>query len=210
MPPQIFVSHTKKDADFFNILDSAAARLGKIKLYRSELEKIGPPPWYTIRGEIEKSRALFLLIGKELVKQQAISDTSPEARENWKHTQNWIAYEIGIASARFMDVWVLCDDVEINFPVPYLNNYVLHRDFDLYKKILEHYSKFPSRKYRPIRLIPTPSSIVRFRKAAISCLNERCRITFNLHPSLSKGETFKCPSCLQTFVLTSDWKPKTL
>jgi len=119
MPHQIFVSHTKFDADFFNFLDSAEARLGKIRLYRSEYEKIDSPPWLTIKKELDKSDALFLFIGKELVKAQAAADKSPTAREDWKHTQNWIAYEIGIASEKFMDVWVLCDDVEINFPVPY-------------------------------------------------------------------------------------------
>lgn len=72
---------------------------------------------------------------------RASSDTSSEARENWKHTQNWIAYEIGIASERLKDVWVLCDDVEINFPVPCLNNYALRRDFDPNKKISYDYSR---------------------------------------------------------------------
>ena len=80
MQHQIFVSHTKFDADFFNFLDSAEARLGKIRLYRSEYEKIGSPPWLTIKEELDKSDALFLLIGKELVKAQAASDTSPTAR----------------------------------------------------------------------------------------------------------------------------------
>lgn len=181
MPVQIFVSHTKFDTEFLDFLDRVEARMGKVHLYRSEYEKIETPPFYTILTALMKSRALFLLIGKELVKQQATADTSVEARENWKHTQNWIAYEIGIASSRLMDVWVLCDDVEINFPVPYFNNYVLHRDFDLYKKILDYYCKFPSRKYRPFRMIPTLTSFIRFRKTAITCVNPKCNVTFNLH-----------------------------
>ncbi len=207
MPPQIFVSHTKFDAEFFDVLDRAEGRLGKIHLYRSEYEKIESPPWSTISNELMKSRALFLLIGKELVKQQASADTSPEAREKWKHTQNWIAYEIGIASARFMDIWVLCDDVETNFPVPHMNNYVLHRDFDFYKKILNHYSKLFFRKYRPFRFKPNKNSLIQLRKRAIMCPHEKCRVSYNLHSSLKKGDSFKCPSCLRPIYLNADWKP---
>ena len=201
--PQIFVSHTKYDADFFNLLDSAAARLGTIRLYRSEYETIIPPAWTTIHDELRKSRAVFLLVGKELVKAQAASDVSPEARDKWKHTQNWIAYEIGIACERMMDVWVLCDDVEINFPVPYLNNYVLHRDFEFYKKILSDYRK--GKKYRTFRLLPTTSSLIRSYKLAFRCPYNTCRAVFNLHSPLHKGEVFKCPTCLSKIELKRDW-----
>ena len=41
----------------------------------------------------------------------------------WKYTQNWIAYEVGLASLQNIDVWVLCEDTTINFPVPYFNHY---------------------------------------------------------------------------------------
>jgi hypothetical protein len=207
MPRQIFVSHTKLDADFLDVLDRAEARLGKIHLYRSEYEKIESPPWLTISNELQKSRALFLLIGKEFVKQQASANTSPEARDNWKHTQNWIAYEVGIASAKDIDIWVLCDDVETNFPVPHLNNYVLRRDFDFYKKILNHYSKYFFRKYRPFRFKPTKGSLIQLRKIAINCPHKKCRVSFNLHSSLNKGDSFKCPFCLQPIYLNEDWKP---
>jgi hypothetical protein len=206
MKHQIFVSHTKFDADFFNFLDSAEARLGKIRLYRSEYEKIRSPPWLTIREELNKSDALFLLVGKELVKAQTAADASRTARDDWKHTQNWIAYEIGIASQKWMDVWVLCDDVEINFPVPYLNNYALRRDFDLYKKILSDYSE--GKKYPTFSLAPT-RSLIRHKKTARSCPYDKCRVIFNLHSSVHKGEIYKCPSCLQPIKMTSDFEPQT-
>lgn len=205
MQHQIFVSHTKFDADFFNFLDSAEARLGKIRLYRSEYEKIGSLPWLVIMEELDKSDALFLLIGKELVKAQTAADTSPTAREKWKHTQNWIAYEIGIASKKMMDVWVLCDDVEINFPVPYLNNYALHRDFDLYKRILGDYSK--GKKYPSWSLALTPS-LVRAKRTAVRCPYDKCGVVFNLHSSVRKGEIYKCPSCLNPIQMNSDFEPR--
>jgi hypothetical protein len=207
MPVQIFVSHTKFDTDFLNQFDIAEARLGKVHLYRSEYEKIDTPFWATIQSEINKSRAVFLLIGKELVKLQAIANTSPEAMTDWKHTQNWISHEIGLASQRLMDVWVLCDDVEINFPVPYFNNYVLRRDFNFYKKILKDYSD--GKKYRTFRgLIPfTLLGLSTWKKTAISCPNKRCRVTFNLHSSLHEGESYTCPACLEKITMNADWTP---
>jgi len=119
---QLFMSHTKLDRQFCNSFDIIASRIG-IKIFRSEFEEIKRPAWQTIRNEINNSIALFLLVGKELVKAQRLSETSIKASEKWTHTQNWIAFEIGVACHKGIDVWVICDNVTINFPVPYLNHY---------------------------------------------------------------------------------------
>ena len=75
MATQVFVSHTQKDMEFCDIFDRACARLG-IKAFRSEFERIELPAWETIRSNIRKSRALFLLIGQELARAQALPDPS--------------------------------------------------------------------------------------------------------------------------------------
>ena len=67
---QIFLSHTKRDSSFCDTFDTIASRVG-IKVFRSEFEDIKSPPWKTIKDTIAKSNALFLLVGKELVKSQA-------------------------------------------------------------------------------------------------------------------------------------------
>lgn len=119
------MSHTKLDREFCDRFDIAAARVG-VRVFRSEFETIEPPAWKTIKAQIGKSSAMFLLVGKELAKAQANVDISTEAREEWKHTQNWIAYEIGLACQRGINVWVICQrGVVQNFPVPYLNNYAI-------------------------------------------------------------------------------------
>ena len=114
---QVFVSHTKKDEKFCDQFDRVCARVG-IKAFRSEFETISTPAWKTIKEAINKSIALFFLVGKELVKSQ--NENEPE----WRYTQNWIAYEMGLACQKGIDVWAICDDVLINFPMPYINNYL--------------------------------------------------------------------------------------
>jgi hypothetical protein len=187
MAIKVFVSHTQKDEDFCDIFDRACARVG-IDAFRSEFEKIELPAWQTIRNEIRASRVLFLLIGKELVKAQMSGDPS------WAYTQNWIAYEIGVACEREMDVWVICDDVKINFPVPYLSNYLpeslQHREvFDFFVEILKVYTQykkleFPDKKY------------------GLWCPNQSCQIPFNLWISAEPSDMVICPHCLKQIVFT--------
>jgi hypothetical protein len=180
MPIQVFVSHTQRDIDFCNIFDIACARVG-LRVFRSEFETIKTPQWKTIRDAIRQSQALFLLIGSQLVTAQNLHDSY------WAHTQNWIAYEMGIACERGMDVWVLCDDVEINFPVPYLNNYlplsIRRTEFFNYfvKDILGVYAqggKFPF--HDP--------------ELSVECLG--CGAIFNLRVQLLPPSVIICPQCL--------------
>jgi len=180
---QIFVSHTQLDKEFCDTFDRVCARVG-IKAFRSEFETIGIPAWETIKKAMSQSIAMFLLVGKQLTTQQA--NNPPE----WKHTQNWIAYETGLACQKGIDVWVFCDaGVEINFPVPYFNNYALFGlgskgNFDFMKGILTHYSN--GNTYAA----PFPGR-------AIHCPYNNCGIKFNLHSKLDPGTSIPCPQCLQ-------------
>jgi DNA-directed RNA polymerase subunit RPC12/RpoP len=182
---QIFLSHTKLDKDFCDRFDIVAARVG-LKFFRSELESIQTPAWATIKEELEKSAALFLLVGKELVSAQASSDSAK--REEWKFTQNWISCEIGMACQRQIDVWVICDNVEINFPVPYLNNYEVNSihledktQLGWWKDILEQY-----KTGKTFEMVDP--------KKIFKCLN--CGASFNLMSKLGAGARLICPTCL--------------
>lgn len=187
---QVFVSHTKKDESFCNEFDTACARAG-MKSFRSEFETIKPPPWRDITNAMKKSCAMFLLVGKNLVKKQKAH--GPE----WEHTQNWIAYEIGLACERGIDVWVVCDDVNINFPVPYFNNYAL-RDSSTKDQIafmrwfLEAYDKGLS--------FPFDAS-----DRGLTCPTEECAIEFNLHTKLKPNAEVICPHCLKPMVFSKGW-----
>lgn len=183
----IFVSHSKHDASFCDAFDRIVARV-RLRAFRSELENVAAPAWQTIHKEINSSVALFFLVGKELVKQQ----DSPS--QSWLHTQSWIAYEIGVACQKGIDVWSICDDVDINFPMPYVNNYltvsVRHKEaFEYLRYILEQYG---AGKTYPCS-DPTDPKFAR-------CPYDDCRIEFNLHVILQKGEKIACPQCLRSMV----------
>ena len=62
---KVFISHSRHDKEYCNAFDSACTRVG-LKSFRSEFENIERPPWKTIKNEINKSSALFLLLGKNL------------------------------------------------------------------------------------------------------------------------------------------------
>lgn len=181
---KVFESHTKDDTEFCDIFDRACARVG-IDAFRSEYETIEPPAWQTIRDELSQSQALFFLIGRALVEAQEAHTAQ------WEYTQNWISYEIGIASALDIDIWVLCDGVKINFPVPYFNNYIPYtirteKNFKYLVMVLQDYQD--GLKY----------NITEENK--IECPYYDCGIVFNLHAVVKKESKVVCPCCLRNIV----------
>ena len=189
MVVQLFMSHTKKDKEFCDRFDIQAARVG-VRIFRSEFEEIKPPAWKTIKENIDASDALFLLVGKQLVKAQAASEKDSKSREEWKHTQNWIAYEIGVACELGIDVWVMCDNVDINFPVPYLNNYAIYGTASWIRSVLKVYrdgESYPLGEY-PERVD--------------TCANKKCRAKFNLHSVIKVKQVVVCPTCLRSYTYT--------
>ena len=177
---QIFESHTKLDVATCDMFDTVVARVG-IKAFRSEYEEMKPPAWETIKNKIKLSKALFLLVGEELVKAQA------QRSDDWKFTQNWIAYEVGLACAMEIDVWVVCNGTYINFPVPYLNNYVIGTikiNSKFYRKILQNYCDGQS----------FPFGYDNSR--TVTCPNFGCGAKFNFHTQEDKDDEIICPTCL--------------
>jgi hypothetical protein len=180
-PTKVFESHTKYDAEYCDIFDRACARVG-IDAFRSEYEDIKPPPYLTITNELRQSKALFLLMGKALIAQQERHD------KQWEYTQNWIAYEIGVASALNIDIWVLCDDLWVNFSVPYFNNYIPYSigrtdNFRYLVDILRSYA------------IGQKHDITDLER--VTCPHEDCGISYNLHARVVKGGIVVCPCCLR-------------
>jgi hypothetical protein len=190
---QVFLSHTQKDKEFCDKFDNVCASVG-IKRFRSELEEISPPAWGVIKNAINNSVALFFLVGKELVKSQTEKDPQ------WTYTQNWISYEIGVACQLGIDVWAICDDVLINFPMPYINNYMtvsLGRAdaFKYMKTILEGYDVNRTFKY--------PCVVPGEGNAGITCAYDNCKMEFNLHVAFLPGGRIMCPQCLRPLILTN-------
>lgn len=190
---QIFVSHTQKDEEFCDAFDRVIARVG-IKAFRSEFEDIQPPAWKIIKNTIDNSVALFFLVGKELVSSQL------QKESQWNHTQNWIAYEIGLACEKNIDVWAICDDVLINFPIPYINNYIT---VSVKKKTAFDYMRYVLEEYNNERNFSYPSIHKESNKSrAVICPYSNCKMEFNLHVMLQPGANITCPQCLRSMVFT--------
>ena len=185
MAYQVFVSHTRKDKSFCDEFDSICARPGVgVEAFRSEFESIAPPAWRTIRDAMRRSTALFLLVGPQMVASQA----SPYEQQTWKYTQNWMAYEIGLACQLGIDVWVLCHEgVQVNFPVPYFNNYApfgfIGTNFDFMRVVLTDYGSGYTFGYP-------------FTGRDTKCPYNSCSAQFNLHAILEPGALLVCPQCL--------------
>jgi len=185
---KIFISHTKKDKKFCDEFDNAVARVG-IPSFRSEYEHIEKPAWKRINHEINESIAFFLLVGEELVNSQESND------EKWRYTQNWIAYEVGVAAHAGKDLWVICDKVSINFPIPYVNNYLIsgvkdESSFDYIRTVLKNYKK----GYNYPCPLTYPEIPFDFR---VVCPHDDCKLEFNLHNRVKEGGAINCPACLK-------------
>ncbi|MFZ3384812.1 MAG: hypothetical protein WA144_12890 [Candidatus Methanoperedens sp.] len=189
---QIFISHTKKDREFCNSFDTVVARVG-IKAFRSEFEDIEKPAWRTIKDAINNSVAIFFLVGNELVKNQDYGDSG------WRHTQNWIAYEIGLACQKGIDVWAVCDNVNINFPMPYINNYF---NIGLERPEAFNYMKIILNNYKNGYGYPSPYQL---KPLGVEC--GYCGMIYNLHVNIPPREIIKCPQCLNDLSFPNGFNP---
>jgi hypothetical protein len=189
---QVFVSLTRQDKETSKHFDTVAKKEA-VTLYKQEFEaQKTPPVWQTIRDALAASKAMILLVGPQLV------EAKNKGGIEWSNIQAWINYELGIAAALNLDVWVICDNkVAINFPVLYLNNYSLGIETKAngYEaKVLRSYgegSKFEF-GYSPSR---------RF-----FCPNKACGAKYNLHNVLLKDESIICPTCLKPINFPEGWQ----
>ena len=179
---QIFVSHSQYGKDIRASFDTVFARTD-VKSVCMEFEQNYPPAWQKIKNEIHASDTIFLLLG-------------PNIRSSI-HTQNWIAFEVGLACAFDKEVWVFEQDSSyIEFPIPYLTDYMIYNledpnHFDYVRSTIEGYGK-------PLYILPfgvdhrtkrgIPKGIL------VTCKYENCRSNYLLHTDV---KSFYCPSCRQ-------------
>lgn len=188
---QIFVSHSRMDEDIRTQFDTVFARTA-VKSVCMEFEQIRPPSWKTIEDHISGSEALFLLLG-------------PHIRQS-VHTQNWVAFEVGLACAMHKDVWIFEQDgANIEFPIPYFTDYMIYSldfsdHFGYVRKVIEGYGHVvppgtPARitidQWRELRGIPSG--------VTITCPHRNCQVEFSLHTIVRLD--FRCPSCRQAIQL---------
>lgn len=178
----IFVSHSQHDKDIRGSFDAVFARTG-VKSKCMEFERISPPAWQEIKNAIFASETVFLLLGPNI--------------QSSAHTQDWIAFEVGLACAFGKEVWVFEQfGSQIQFPIPYLTDYMLYNledqnHFNFVRNIIEGYARpltvFPlGADHRTKRNIP--------RGIPIKCAYNNCGSIYLLHTDVAD---FYCPSCRQ-------------
>jgi hypothetical protein len=142
MQAQIFISHSAKDTESIRKL-AELFRDTNIKQVLMEFEtytRKQRPNWQWILEEIKKSRALFVILTKNV--------------STLSQTRNWVAFEIGVAAAYepSIPVYVFRED-DVVFPVPYLSVYFPYTVFR------------PLRTTRISASKPSNASIFAFRNA---------------------------------------------
>ena len=175
MPPQIFISHSGKDREIVEAIIKSFDGTGYTPILMEDREwdrHDDEPNWLWIKNQILQSEALFVILSKGLVAQE--------------HTQNWVAFEIGVAAGCNppKPVYVITGE-QVRFPVPYLNHYFPYSMTSansgqvLWKgsadAVMKMYIRQP--KYTP-------------EKEPVRC--HCCRTEFYMHGIESE---FDCPCC---------------
>jgi hypothetical protein len=103
-----------------------------VKAYLAEFEKeFKLPAAPELQKEIDKSVALFLVLSPAVLSSQ--------------YTENWVTWELGVASRAKKEIWVFEDPAQpVVFPIPHVTNYVpfdssSRPDFQLLQQIIDSY-----------------------------------------------------------------------
>lgn len=181
MEGQIFISHSGKDREIVDAIiksfDGTGVRPLLMEDVQEDVLRDGEANWQWIRKQIKESEALFVILSKGLI-----------ARE---HTQNWVAFEIGVAAGCEppKPVFVIMGE-NVTFPVPYLNHYFPYSitnkppGFQQVSEILW--------KGNVDRLMKTFIQNPSLEPAAPLTCCHQCRTEFYMHGADSG---FKCPCC---------------
>lgn len=203
----VFVSHSVKDKKWRQAFDSVCARAG-IRADCMEFEKLPAPPCLEIKNRIQTSSAVFVLIG-ECFPLRLL------------HTNNWIAFEMGIAYAFHKDIWVIENLQQTKpFAMPMLNHYILcdinwletippSPIFNHVRELLALYASANATMIPSVGLSTETSWLLNHilgkktalelpRYMAVQCKNTACGISFTLHSNVT---SFSCPSCRQAIEL---------
>jgi len=185
----IFVSHSSYDTDIINFVNKAFAG-ASVKAAYMEFENLPAYPGKYIAQKIVDydTQALFVLIGPNIDRNQ--------------YTSNWVAYEVGLATAMNKHIWVLetFEDNYYNrknFPIPYVDRLSLYqlenRQHLIYLRdiIIARYGR---------NILETVLGPIPFQGYAVKCTNRSCLAEFAL---FSEVNGLHCPVCRQSIAYRS-------
>jgi hypothetical protein len=184
---QVFVSHSKKDEELvakFKIY-LERSKLKPVFMEFEEHSKENRADWEWIRDEIERSTALLLLLTKNVI-------AAPQ-------TQNWIAFEVGVAAGCKPRKRVcVIREQHAFFPVPYLNVYIptsyrLNRESQRFAQPeFDNFMKIVSDRFLGSVLIGEEKSFIgREILPTLTCPN--CKLSFKMY--IIYVRIIRCPCC---------------
>lgn len=196
MAKQIFISHSAKDAKaikrFLSYFEDTDVK--PVLMEYEKWSRNNKPNWLWIKEQIQQSEAVFVILTRNVT--------------NRKPTQNWVAFEIGVAAtcAPPKPVVVFRAQERISFPVPYLNHYFRYDITRLREYSRRYLNKKPASFESVIvgllipmisifsdmlvtEIIKNPTRV--FEDKQVNCIN--CKMTF--HYWGADESEFRCPCC---------------
>lgn len=181
---QAFISHSKKDKNGISFVEKIFSGVDN-KVYLYKYQGTIPPHAQTLKTVITtQCKSLIVLLSGHLLKR--------------KFTSSWVSYEVGIAHATGMNVWVLenIEEDPVNMPIPYVTAYVQR------KSKLDQRLTFPFDVIGDYAGIKVPTSkgagYTRGTKyfSKITCPNVKCKANYTVF--LEKAQ-YNCPVCREKF-----------
>ena len=193
MLKQIFMSHSQKDAIVIQVFNEIFAKTG-VKPVWMEYDKWSQgedePNWSWISRHIDMSDTVgvFVLLTRNVI------DTNDSKRT--LATQNWVAYEIGIAATASKPVFVFKEE-DVDFPVPYLTNYMPYSVTEVLTSDEKEWLSPENAKNAKDRYMRTMRSMIEDLKTGRECPApkyrcDKCLLSFHYHGT---SHSFKCPCC---------------
>lgn len=110
----VFISHSAKDTELVRTADMYLKQVNINPIF-AEYSEGAYPPYRKIDELMSRSIAVYLFLTQNIVSSV--------------YTQNWVAYEVGLAHGLNKPVFVFESSMyPVAFPVPYLNNYILYEE----------------------------------------------------------------------------------
>jgi hypothetical protein len=185
-----FISHSGKDTvirdSILKIFERHRRRPYKI-MNKDDLSRSQEPNWLQIKQWIQKSDAVLLILSGGITR--------------YEHTQNWVAFEVGVAAACDPPKPVIAiKGEEVDIPIPYLKHYYSYSSTVPAHQWRESNRDTWGDKFQ-IVLHPMLSN-VNYKPLFPETHCPRCKLSYYYHGPES---VYRCPCCSNE---TLHWKHK--
>lgn len=179
-----FVSHSKKDKNGRTFIETIFAGVENSAYFYS-YQGTHPPHAQTLKNVITtECKSLIVLLSSYLLSK--------------KHTASWVSYEVGIAHATGLNVWVFenIEDDPINMPIPYVSAYV-QRKSELKLRATPPYDTIGDFAGTKIPEVTDVNSINAHKYyGKITCPNHECKAEYTI---FLLNKKYRCPVCRKSY-----------